>query len=93
MRYEAARVLYCSTISQALSQIDVPGYDRRKLPALADNRVLRALMKVAESRPSPKQVSRSTFKMLRETREYAISALRKSGNPDALKLVEKVEKE
>ena len=50
-------------------------------------------MKVAESRPSPKQVSRSTFKMLRETREYAISALRKSGNPDALKLVEKVEKE
>jgi HEAT repeat protein len=91
MRCEAARVLYCSTISQALSQMDVPEYDRRKLPALDDKRVLRALMKVAESSPPSKQVSRSALKMFRETQEYAVAALRKSGNPEALKFVEKLE--
>jgi hypothetical protein len=91
MRQEAARVLKASTIS-SLFLLDTVLDDRKKLPALNDMRVLRALMKVAEI-ALPKHVSRNTLKLSRKTHEYAISALRKSGNPEALKFVEKLEKE
>jgi hypothetical protein len=92
MRCEAARALYRSAYSQLLFDSDVGTYNKRKVAALGDMRVLRALMEVAVSAP-PKHASRDEMKLSRETRENVISALRKSGNPEALKFVEKLEKE
>jgi HEAT repeat protein len=93
MRRETARVLYSSMVSQMLIEVDVPEYDRRKLPALADMRVLQALMKAAESHPESKHYSKLALEALRQTREYAVKALKKSGHPEALGFVEKLEKE
>ena len=93
MRCEAAEVLYRSTISQTLSATDISTYKRRKLPALADMRVLEALMKVAGRPPEPGQTDRKMRKLLRDTREYAVKALKKSGNAEALQFVEKLQAE
>jgi HEAT repeat protein len=92
MRREAARVLDSRTISIALSEIDPSACPRRKVPALDDTRVLRALMKVAESTPPSKRINRSALETFRETQEYAVGALRNSGNPEVLTFLEKLEK-
>jgi HEAT repeat protein len=93
MRREAARILCCSTLSQILSETDAAFYKRCRLSALNDSRVLRELMKVAASAPPSKQADQSALTTFRETQKYAIGALRKSGNPEALRFVEKVERE
>jgi hypothetical protein len=64
----------------------------RKLAALDDKRVLQALMKVAESAPPSDGIGRNALKTFRETQEDAIAALWKSGDPEALKFVEKLER-
>jgi hypothetical protein len=50
-------------------------------------------MKVAASRPEPRQTDRKMRKLLRDTREYAVKALKKSGNAEALQFVEKLQAE
>jgi HEAT repeat protein len=92
MRCEAARVVCSSALSQMLSETDVAANERRRLPALDDMRVLRALMKVAGSVPPSKDAGGRALKTFRETQEYAIAALRKSGNPEALTFVERRDK-
>jgi HEAT repeat protein len=92
MRQEAARVLKASTIS-SMFLLDTMPDERKKLAALDDERVLQALMNVAEGAPSSKQVGGNALKTSRETQKYAVAALRKSGNPEAMRFVEKLEKE
>jgi HEAT repeat protein len=87
MRCEVARVLYCSTISEDLSWADIPVFSWRKLAALDDPRVLRALMKVVESNPPSTQPGERYLR--RHTRQFAVNALMKSGNPEALAFLKK----
>ena len=71
------------------------GQGKLPVPALNDARVLRALMDVAEGRVAPPKTAPGFANVAKkwadEARSYAIMALRKSGNRDALAFVEKIQ--
>jgi HEAT repeat protein len=88
---EATRILNCSTHWLWMDEGSMtPMYRRRKLEALRDERVLRSLMKLVETMPSP-GANAAMAKTLNEVRQNAVWALSKSESPLALKFLDEME--